>query len=155
MGAVANPGASHRIHATSERSRKWQGNVASSGNAPQGRYRRKVSEMRCEQVDPRDQGQEHGDPSFQVYFWGEGGASDEWQITGGDLDEVQTWAAKKAEGRDYSLWAVVPPGARESEVILLRGMDPNDPGNQVPNDPRNRYSNAQSSIFAWSPSETD
>lgn len=108
--------------------------------------------MRCKQVDLRDQGKEHRGPTFWVCFWGEEGASDEWQTTGGDLDEVQTWAAKKAQGRDYSLWAAVPQGARESEVILLRGTDPNHPSNQDPNDPRNRCPNAQCFIFAWSPS---
>lgn len=79
--------------------------------------------MRARPVDPRDQTSEEDAPRYRVHFWGETSASDEWELTETDLDEVLDWIRANADGRRHSLWAVLERGDRV-ELVRLRGIDP-------------------------------
>jgi len=79
--------------------------------------------MEAHPIDPRDQTSEVTDPAYRVYFWSDdGAASEEWELTGTDLDEVLEWIPSRSRGRSHSLWAVVrSPG--DVCLVRLRGID--------------------------------
>lgn len=79
--------------------------------------------MRTELVDPRDQTTQVNDPTYRVYFWADdGGAKEEWELSGADLHEVLKWIPTQAKGRSYSLWATTrSPG--DVCLIRLQGID--------------------------------
>lgn len=85
-------------------------------------------------VDPRDQWWEVDHPAYRVYFFVQpdpgppsGWASDEWEITGADVDEVLTWARENADGRRFIVYVRVDHGDGLGLVRLL-GSDPNAVG---------------------------
>lgn len=52
--------------------------------------------MRTELIDPRDQATQVDDPTYRVYFWADdGGANEEWELSGADLHEVLKWIPTK------------------------------------------------------------
>jgi hypothetical protein len=52
----------------------------------------------------------------------EGGAKQEWELSGLDLDEALKWIPSHSQGRSHSLWAVTrSPG--EVCLIRLQGID--------------------------------
>lgn len=74
-------------------------------------------------VDPRDQTWEEWDPAYRVYFWDARAACEEWELTGRDASEALTWAQDSADGRTFTLYAVVnaPSGLG---LVRLAGTDP-------------------------------
>jgi hypothetical protein len=79
--------------------------------------------MKTEIIDPRDQTLQIEDPTYRVDFWAEdGGAKEEWELSGTDLDEVLDWIPARSQGRSYSLWAVTRK-AGEVCLIRLQGID--------------------------------
>jgi hypothetical protein len=75
-------------------------------------------------VDPRDQTWEVDRPRYRVYFHDANGASDEYEVTGADVDEVATWAEEQREGRSYAVLYVCVP-ADGLGLVRLAGSDPN------------------------------
>jgi len=74
-------------------------------------------------VDPRDETWEDYDPACRVYFWDTDAASDEWELTGCDVEDALQWAHRSAKGRTFTLYSVVKhPG--EMGLIRLLGTDP-------------------------------
>ena len=60
--------------------------------------------MRVELIDPRDQTSQVDDPTYRVYFWAKGGgAKEEWELFGADLDEVLEWIRLQSRGRSHSV----------------------------------------------------
>jgi len=84
-------------------------------------------------VDPRDITWEMDNPIFRVYFWylqyperaDSGWASQEWEITGTDVSNVQKWAEDQANGRRFVLYARVET-ADGHGLIRLQGTGPLD-----------------------------
>jgi hypothetical protein len=58
--------------------------------------------------------------------YGTGWVSDEWEITGADVDEVQEWAGQHADGRRFVLYARHVEGNGTPGLIRLQGADPLD-----------------------------
>lgn len=57
---------------------------------------------------------------FRVDFWDkEHRASDEWLISGAELDEARKWADDHAAGRSYSLYVCFGESSRLTGVQLL------------------------------------
>ncbi|MCS6521319.1 hypothetical protein [Curtobacterium citreum] len=76
-------------------------------------------DLRAEQVDPRDVQVEVDDPVYRVYFTDEGGASDEYRLTGAtDVREVLRWGTANAAGRSFQLF-VETDGAGGRRLDLL------------------------------------
>jgi hypothetical protein len=79
--------------------------------------------LTARQVDPRDETWEVYDPAYRVYFWDTNSASDEWELTGCDVEAALRWAHHAADGRTFTLYATVQtPG--ELGLIRLTGTDP-------------------------------
>jgi hypothetical protein len=79
-------------------------------------------------VDPRDTGWETDDPRYRVYFWKQQGpglmwSSDEWELTGADVESALAWARADEAGRQFVLYAVVRDSAGLGMIRLL-GDDP-------------------------------
>jgi hypothetical protein len=75
-------------------------------------------------VDPRDQTEEVDEPRYRVYFW-QGGGSDEYEVTGADVQEVLHWADSNGRGRTYSLWVCITAQNGEGvKLVRLAGWDP-------------------------------
>lgn len=90
--------------------------------------------MRAFQVDPRDAVGSHHAPAYRVHFWSDDGSSDEWQVTECEVDTAIAWAQGHADGRRYSLFAVVPAALSAGvDLVRLLGWDGDDP------DPRSCY----------------
>lgn len=79
--------------------------------------------METTMVDPRDQRWELGQPNYRVYFHRGNGTSYEYEVTGGDVDEVIAWAKATAAGRTFVLYACVPHDGLG--LVRLLGADPN------------------------------
>lgn len=87
--------------------------------------------MHARPIDPRDQRWESGGPAYRVFFWSElsgtdpdpGWQSDEWELSGADIDEVVTWVCDHAAGRRASLWVVTRSGTDVTHSRLA-GSDP-------------------------------
>jgi hypothetical protein len=73
-------------------------------------------------VDPRDQSCEVYDPMYRVHFWDVEGRSDEWELSGCDVQEALQWAHDSAQGRIVTLYAAV--GSQGLGLIRLLGADP-------------------------------
>lgn len=78
-------------------------------------------------VDPRDQTWEVDPPKYRVYFHGSSGASDEYELSGIDVDAVIAWAHLHRDDRTYVIYACVPDADRGVGLVRLAGYDPNDP----------------------------
>jgi hypothetical protein len=75
-------------------------------------------------IDPRDQGWEDPQPAYRVYFHDAHGASDEYEVTGADVQSVLEWADAEKGDRTYVLYArAVVDGIG---LLRLQGQDPND-----------------------------
>jgi hypothetical protein len=74
-------------------------------------------------VDPRDQTWEVDRPRYRVYFHEVNGASDEYEVTGADVDEVIAWAEEQCGRRMYVLYVCVP--ADGFGLVRRAGVDPN------------------------------
>jgi hypothetical protein len=64
------------------------------------------------------------EPKYRAYFWDvDAGSSDEWELTGCDVQEALQWARDSAGGRTFTLYAVAvsPEGLG---LIRLLGVDP-------------------------------
>ena len=76
-------------------------------------------------VDPRDQMWEVDKPEYRAYFWDvDAGSSDEWELTGCDVQEALQWARDSAGGRTFTLYAVVAVSPEGLGLIRLLGVDP-------------------------------
>lgn len=77
------------------------------------------SELRSEQVDPRDVQVEVEGPIYRVYFTDGGGASDEYRLAGAtDVREVLDWGAENAAGRSFQLFVETEgPGGRRLDLL--------------------------------------
>ena len=87
--------------------------------------------MQARPVDPRDTRWEVDRPTYRVYFWSRretpdgapAPASDEWEVSEADVDEVLTWARSAARGRSFVVYAC----ASDSEglgLVRLLGSAP-------------------------------
>ncbi|WJV50996.1 hypothetical protein [Streptomyces flavofungini] len=79
--------------------------------------------MHVRAVDPRDTTWEHDDATYRAYFWeASPGASDEYEVTGADVEEVLTWVRARAEetGSAYTLYARVTDNGGEGSPGLVR-----------------------------------
>jgi hypothetical protein len=74
--------------------------------------------MQAHQVDPRDTRWEENHPAYRVYFWRDG-VSHEWELADGDVDEVLRWAADRANGQQYAVYACVNSPAGLGLIRLL------------------------------------
>ncbi|MFE0174606.1 hypothetical protein ACFWZ2_20000 [Streptomyces sp. NPDC059002] len=77
--------------------------------------------MHVRGVDPRDTAWEHDDAVYRAYFWDKAqGASDEYEVTGADVEEVLAWVRARAAGTGsaYTLYARVMDGGRPGLVRL-------------------------------------
>lgn len=87
--------------------------------------------MRAQPVDARDQRWQFDEPTYRVVFRSQpsgadpdpGWQSDEWEISGADIDEVLTWVRDHAGGRRASLWVVTRSGTDVTHTRLA-GSDP-------------------------------
>jgi hypothetical protein len=83
--------------------------------------------MDARPVDPRDPEWEVSSPSYRVYFWrprSGGYESEEFQLEGTtDVAEVLGWAEERAEGRTFTVYAVVD-ALGERGLVQLAGIDP-------------------------------
>jgi len=85
-------------------------------------------------VDPRDTTWEVDEPAYRVYFWRPvpqpiglpiGFASEEFEVTGADAQEVIAWAEVTAgSDRTYTVYALVRCLAGELGLVRLAGADP-------------------------------
>lgn len=78
--------------------------------------------MLSEPVDPRGQSWEIDDPRYRVHFHDSNGAADEYELHGGDVADVITWAETQSAGRTFVLYACVPRDGLG--LIRLSGRDP-------------------------------
>lgn len=74
-------------------------------------------------VDPRDQTWEVHEPRYRVCFWDVDASSDEWELTGCDVEEALQWAQDSAGGRRFTLYAVAVD-AKDVGLLRLLGVDP-------------------------------
>ena len=74
-------------------------------------------------VDPRDQMWEVHEPKYRVYFWDDHVCSDEWELTGCDVQAALQWAQDSADGRSFTFYAVAV-GSEGLGLIRLLGVDP-------------------------------
>ncbi|QDQ15881.1 hypothetical protein [Streptomyces spectabilis] len=77
--------------------------------------------MHVRGVDPRDTTWEHDAATYRAYFWDRAStASDEYEVTGADVEEVLAWArAKAAEtGSACTLYVRVTDEGRPGLVRL-------------------------------------
>lgn len=80
--------------------------------------------MHVRAVDPRDTAWEHDDATYRASFWDRSqGASDEYEGTGADVEEVLTWARVKADetGSAYTLYVRVVDEGKPG-LVRLSGM---------------------------------
>jgi hypothetical protein len=87
-------------------------------------------------VDPRDERWEDSRPAYRVYFWDRleperadsMWRSDEWRLTGADVDQVLEWAHATAAGRQFVVYVEVTRGSVDGlGLVRLLGTDPADP----------------------------
>ncbi|MEI5101694.1 hypothetical protein RB200_28325 [Streptomyces sp. PmtG] len=77
--------------------------------------------MHVQGVDPRDTDWEHDDATYRAYFWDRTSTvSDEYEVTGADVEEVLAWVRAKAEetGSAYTLYVRVTDGGKPGLVRL-------------------------------------
>lgn len=91
--------------------------------------------MEARTVDPTDQVSETDAPAYRVYFWPSPSESEEWELSGTDVDEVLDWVRLHGQGRPHSLWVSVPSTSGDAQgvhLIRLRGIDPPAPAESWP-----------------------
>lgn len=76
-------------------------------------------------IDPRDQTWEDSQPTYRVHFHNAAGSSDEYQVSGVDVQDVLDWAEAERGDRKYVLYACAPIDG--IGLLRLRGHDPNEP----------------------------
>jgi hypothetical protein len=77
-------------------------------------------------VDPRDIRWEDRASVFRVSFRS-GSRSDEYELTGAaDVAEVLRWAHERADGRAYTVCAVIDPHPAERGLLQLATVAPRD-----------------------------
>ena len=74
-------------------------------------------------VDPRDQTWELERPTYRVYFWDVNGGSDEYELSGGDIEAVLEWAERERSQRTFALYVCIPNDGLG--LVRLAGHDPN------------------------------
>lgn len=74
-------------------------------------------------VDPRDQAWELDAPRYRVYFHNAVGASDEYEVSHADANEVIAWADSHQGSRAYVLYVCVSHDGLG--LVRLAGSDPN------------------------------
>lgn len=79
--------------------------------------------METSTVDPRDQLWQLEHPKYRVYFHDANGSSEEYEISGADVDQVLSWAQLKKGDRTFVLYACVP--LEGLGLVRLLGRDPN------------------------------
>jgi hypothetical protein len=87
--------------------------------------------MDIKAVDVRNQQWEALNPTFLVIFWRQlaeqqkvsGWASEEWELTNGDAEDVSRWTADNRGSRAASIWLVVHD-SRGRGHVRLSGSDP-------------------------------
>src|SRR5688572_22126988 len=100
--------------------------------------------MHVTPVDPRDASWEVDQPAYRVYFWRRPQTahdmpvdqvmwwSDEYEITGADIDEVLAWTHASAGPHGlFTLWVVSRHGG-ELGLIRLLGFEPTTTGADRP-----------------------
>lgn len=84
--------------------------------------------VHARQVDPRDVNVEVDEPTFRVYFWRTGPslACREFELTGGDIDDVTAWADSNVEPDETYELGVLTRVGEAGDVVLTRikGTDP-------------------------------
>ncbi len=65
-----------------------------------------------------------GNRATAFTFTSGNGTSYEYEVTGGDVDEVIAWAEATAAGRTFALYACVPNDGLG--LVRLLGTDPNE-----------------------------
>ncbi len=77
------------------------------------------SELRAEQVDPRDVQVEVDAPIYRAYFTNGNGATDEYRLTGAtDVREALDWGTTNAAGRSFQLFLETDgPGGRRLDLL--------------------------------------
>jgi hypothetical protein len=65
-------------------------------------------------------------PAYRVNFYDSAGASDEYEVTGADVDEVLDWANAHADGRMYVAYALVLLAGERPGLVRLVRCDPNE-----------------------------
>jgi hypothetical protein len=88
----------------------------------------RMSPLRAEPVDPRDQRWEVWTPAYRVCFWRSIGAdawsAREFEVTGSDVESVLAWAREEAaDSESYQVFAVLERDG-EIGVVRLLGADP-------------------------------
>lgn len=78
--------------------------------------------MQVTSVDPRDANWEVETPRYRVYFWTSDAASSEYELTGGDVQDVLEWAERHRGRRTYTLYACVDENGMG--LVRLAGVDP-------------------------------
>ncbi|WP_328386947.1 hypothetical protein OHS81_25325 [Streptomyces sp. NBC_00400] len=77
--------------------------------------------MHVRGVDPQDVTWEQDGATYRAYFWDRSArASDEYEVTGADVEDVLAWARAKAEetGSAYTLYVRVTDEGRPGLVRL-------------------------------------
>lgn len=83
--------------------------------------------MDVRRVDPRDQTWEVGNPVYRVYFHGQYGSSDEYEIEGASgIAEVLAWAESTPRRRSFVVYVCVQQDGLG--LVRLHGEDPNEAG---------------------------
>ncbi len=81
--------------------------------------------MEAVAVDPRTQTWEVDRPLYRVYFHDAEGVSDQYEVTGADVDEVIVWAEAQRGPRTYVLYVCVASDGLG--LLRLAGNDPHAP----------------------------
>jgi hypothetical protein len=104
--------------------------LASCQARKQQLYAKAGRNMRTRQIDPRDSRWEVDRPAYRIHFWRKqaghiesGWSSDEWEIDDADIDAVLRWTDQQADGRVFTLYAIVTDHDGVGLIRLL-GHDP-------------------------------
>jgi hypothetical protein len=83
--------------------------------------------MEATAIDPRDTMWEADDAAYRVYFWRgspeSAWASEEWRLTGADIEQVLEWSKAQAAGRYVAIWVEAIDNGQLG-MIRLRGWEP-------------------------------
>lgn len=107
----------------------WPSGVAAGGAPRPSTPRRRTARgpgrygypVHVRGVDPQDTSWEQDDATYRAYFWERSArASDEYEVTGADVEDVLAWARAKAEetGSAYTLYVRVTDEGRAGLVRL-------------------------------------
>jgi hypothetical protein len=85
---------------------------------------RRAVDLYVAHIDPRDQSWEDPQPAYRVYFHDAQGASDEYEVSGADVQGVLEWADAERGDRTYVLYVCATING--IGLLRLQGQDPND-----------------------------